>query len=417
MHAKIPRIPAYRRHAASGKAVVTLAGRDVYLGEFGSKASVDAYRRHVARWLDPDFAAAANAADGYVVNELIVAYLEHAETYYRTPDRTQVTTHRDKIKQAVRPLAAMYGSTMTDAFDAEALTAVRDEMIRSGNARSTINGKIDTIRSMFRWGVTKKLVSPTTLTTLEAVASLAAYRTEARETEPVRPVPSHVVEATITHVPPMVAAMIRVQQLTGARSTEVCSLRPCDITFAKPVWTYKPVRHKNTYRGKDREIFIGPKAQAILRPYLTGLNPTDYIFSPARSETERLAARSEARTTPRWASHMIRNARKRAKRRALPPGDTYDQSAYRRAVQRGADAADRQARDEAAKAGKPVPPGERLIPRWHPHQLRHAAGTAARRTDGIEAAQAMLGHSSLQATQLYAERQRDAALKLALKIG
>jgi hypothetical protein len=33
------RIPSYRRHKASGQAVVTLAGRDIYLGAYGSAAS------------------------------------------------------------------------------------------------------------------------------------------------------------------------------------------------------------------------------------------------------------------------------------------------------------------------------------------------------------------------------------------
>ena len=43
--------PKYRRHKSSGKAVVTLNGRDFYLGPYGSKASRIEYDRLVAEWM------------------------------------------------------------------------------------------------------------------------------------------------------------------------------------------------------------------------------------------------------------------------------------------------------------------------------------------------------------------------------
>ena len=39
------RVPTYRRHKATGQAVVTLNGRDIYLGRWGTKASKTEYRR------------------------------------------------------------------------------------------------------------------------------------------------------------------------------------------------------------------------------------------------------------------------------------------------------------------------------------------------------------------------------------
>ena len=56
--------------------------------------------------------------------------------------------------------------------------------------------------------------------------------------------------------------------------------------------------------------------------------------------------------------------------------------------------------------------------RWHPHQLRHAAGTEIRRQFGLEAAQIVLGHSSAQITDaIYAERDLDKAIKVIMKVG
>lgn len=45
------KIPSHRRHKASGQAVVTLAGHDVYLGTYGSEVSKAEYRRRVAEYL------------------------------------------------------------------------------------------------------------------------------------------------------------------------------------------------------------------------------------------------------------------------------------------------------------------------------------------------------------------------------
>jgi integrase len=54
---------------------------------------------------------------------------------------------------------------------------------------------------------------------------------------------------------------------------------------------------------------------------------------------------------------------------------------------------------------------------WHPHQLRHTHGTEIRRQFGLEAAQVVLGHTSAQVTQIYAERDQAQAVDVAAKIG
>ena len=43
--------PAYRLYRRTGQAVVTLNGRDHYLGPHGTKTSRDAYDRFVGEWL------------------------------------------------------------------------------------------------------------------------------------------------------------------------------------------------------------------------------------------------------------------------------------------------------------------------------------------------------------------------------
>jgi len=45
------RVPAYRRHRASGQAMVQLDGRVFYLGDYDSEESRNAYNRLVTEWL------------------------------------------------------------------------------------------------------------------------------------------------------------------------------------------------------------------------------------------------------------------------------------------------------------------------------------------------------------------------------
>jgi len=44
-------LPKYRRHKASGQAIVPLNGRDHYLGRYGTKASRVEYDRMTSEWL------------------------------------------------------------------------------------------------------------------------------------------------------------------------------------------------------------------------------------------------------------------------------------------------------------------------------------------------------------------------------
>jgi integrase len=54
---------------------------------------------------------------------------------------------------------------------------------------------------------------------------------------------------------------------------------------------------------------------------------------------------------------------------------------------------------------------------WHPHQLRHNAGTRLRKEYGLEAAQVILGHKSLSVTEIYAEKNVAAAQRIMGEVG
>jgi len=77
-----PHIPSYCKHKGSGQAVVTLNGRDIYLGVHGSAASRQEYDRVTREWLENGRQLPASGHDLTVV-EVIRACWRFAQEHYR----------------------------------------------------------------------------------------------------------------------------------------------------------------------------------------------------------------------------------------------------------------------------------------------------------------------------------------------
>ena len=207
-----PRIPKYRLHKPSGLAVVRLNGKDIYMGPHGSDSSRQQYARLIKEWLaNNGLVVPADELDevptDLTINELVLPFMEHAKRYY-VKNGCQ-TREAANINDAIRPLVELYGDSHIAAFGPRALKTVRQAMIDADLCRKTINGRINRIRRMFRWGVENQMVSPQVLEGLRAVAPLRPGRTDARETSPVEPVPDHLIEGVFKVAPRQIAAMIR----------------------------------------------------------------------------------------------------------------------------------------------------------------------------------------------------------------
>ncbi len=218
------RVPGYRLHKPSGQAVVTLNGKDHYLGPWNSPESKSEYDRVIAEWIAngrqlPD----RTHGSRYTVAELIGRYLEFARVYYANGGET--TNEFTGIKEAVRPLQELYARLSVADFGPLALKAVRQVMIDKGWCRTHINRQVTRIRRVFKWCVENELVPPTVLQALQAVAPLRRGRTTAAEPKPVKPVPDEHVQRVLSFVSRQVAAMMQLQKLTGARPGEIVLMR------------------------------------------------------------------------------------------------------------------------------------------------------------------------------------------------
>jgi integrase len=388
------RIPSYRHHRGSGQAVVTLDGRDHYLGKYGSVASRAEYDRLIGEWMAHGrrLPAPAGGPADLTVAELILAYLRHAETYY--VKNGEPTSELANIKAALKPLRALFGRTPAAEFGPLRLKAVRQRYVVEKLCRNECNKRTGKVVRVFRWGVEQELIPATVHHGLTAVAGLRKGRCEARESAPVRPVPEAHVEAVRLLVTPTVRAMIDVQLATGARPGEVCMMRTCDLDTTGGVWVYTPRDHKTSHHDRERTIYLGPVAQAAIRDRLRPDVPEAYIFSPRRAKEEWAAARRAARKTPMTPSQ---HARKRKARPKLAPGGCYDPRSYAHAIA-----------SACHRAG---------IDRWGPNRLRHLAATRLRKRFGLEGARVILGHSSPAITTVYAEQDRSRAAEIMAQVG
>lgn len=451
------RTPNLRHHKPSQLGVVTLNGRDFYLGHWPrdqNEAPQDVrteYDRKIAEWLSngrqlPGATAAPRGAATLTVSELIATFWPNAERHYVHPDGTP-TSELEDFRLSLRPLRRLYGGTCAADFGPLALKAVRQAIVdgswltdeektqrqKKGHklacCRSVANQRTGRIRRLFRWAVEQELVPPAVLQALQAVRDLPKGRGHARETEPVKPVQDDVVEATLPFLRPQVRAMVMLQRHAGMRPGEVCVMRGIDIDTTGTVWTFTPGsdqgpsgKHKTAWRGHRRVIQLGPKAREVLRPWLR-LNPTEYLFQPREATASRDQDRAARRKTKKTPSQKTRRRKRNPKRQ---PSECYSVGTYGRAIERACvllhcktcKKCQRQEGEDRTAWEKRIRECQGLKAlTWNPNQLRHASATEIRKVAGLDAARVVLGHRSPSITETYAEIDTGKAAEIMERLG
>lgn len=324
------KLPGYLLHKPSGNARVRLNGKDIYLGPYGSDESRRAYARVIAEHVASQGQAFSTSL---TIDELCLLYLDFAEGYYRKNGRQ--TSEYKLIRDALRPVVYLYGPTKPIEFGPLALKAVRQQTIEAGLCRNSINKYVERIRRMFRWATENEYVPVSTFQALKAVRGLAKGRTEAKEREPVKPVPPERIEAIRPYVSRQVWAAVQLQLLTGGRPGEILALRLCNLKRTGAVWEYVPAEHKTEHGGFDRVLWLGPQAQAVVAPFLNR-GEEDYLLSPREGLEEHRSRKRAARKTSLTPSQLPRRPKAKPQ---YEPGDRYSIHAYRNAIIRACERA------------------------------------------------------------------------------
>lgn len=408
--------------AAKGRERIRICGRTIWLGKAGSPVARERYHALITAWVasdgksidaaldGPAFAtanvkseersslskappprrpadAAPAAPETLTVGGLCLRYMADVRGT-RSPEELRGHSRWWRAREVTR---ALYSRREVAAatFGPRLLRDVRDDLARlpkrgkvDGKAvtrtRSGVNRLVREVVAMFRWGVGEELVTVATWQALTATPHLKAGQSPAREATPRTPVSDADIEATVAHLPAVLADMVRLLRITACRPDEVCRMRMADIRPDAGVLRWTLADHKTAHHGVERCIPLGKRAADIIARWSAGKPDEAPVFS--RSDRDRVATEG-----------TIRMRRLRQCRDVFTPAD------IRRAI-----------RKASAAAG---------ITAWTTYQLRHAALTDVRLRHGIDAEVALAGWTSPRLANHYAKVSFAEGAKLARAIG
>lgn len=220
-------VPKLVLHKPSGKSVVFLRGPDgqrvmVYCGPHGSTEAQRRYREVLAEHLAGRAVATKQKPAGPpsawpTVEQLVAAYLLHAQKFYVGPDG-RPTGEVTSATYAFKDLLRLHRDTPTDRFQVSDLHTVRQAMIddhRAGErgrpapkglCRRTINGRMHRVKRLFRWGTELKPVPGSTWHEFSTFTGLPQERGGVHDNAPVEAVPWSLIEETLLHCVPALRA-------------------------------------------------------------------------------------------------------------------------------------------------------------------------------------------------------------------
>lgn len=381
--------PAYRYHV-SGQARVYLDGRHYYLGEYESPESKARYHAllrdyHANGMSIPDSMSTHQIDHPITIAVITAEFREEIKSRYAN-NRTEAS----RFANLCDLLNDEYGDEPAAEFGPRKLAEIRDLFVASGNCRKYANQQTRNVVRIFRHAVSRELIKPEQLVGLESLEPLRRGQTTAPEGKPREPAELDAVKLTAKYLSPTLRAMVRIQAATGMRPSEIFRMRPCDIDQTGEVWVYRPADHKTANWGKNKAVPIVGDARDALTPFMHR-NADTFCFSPRESKRWYQQQRTANRVTPESFGNIVgSNRRINPKRR---PGEKYTKDSYNRAIRRACD-----------KAG---------VKRWTPYQLRHMTATAIRESLDLEAAKALLGHSTSAMTEHYAKQSLNKAIAAA----
>ena len=326
---KRKQLPKYCLHKGSGQAYCRIAGDMHYLGKHSSDASRREYDRIMSEFI-ANGRQPFRHPDEILVEGLIVRYLDYVETELNVS-----TSRRQIISLALRHLNKFWGKQPVSSFGPSTLKVLRKQWLESSLCLPVINNRVGIIKQMFHWGGEEEIIPADIANAVKLVKHLKKGQSAAIEYDAVGPVPDETVEKTLLHLPPQEQDMVMVQRRISGRPQDMYNMRPCDIDRSKDIWVYCPFTYKTKKKDaankRIRKLFIGPRAQKILLPYLERHKDDSEQFVFTRQE-----------------------------------GKQYVGCHYNKVIA-----------DACKKAG---------VPPWTPNQLRHAGGTEVRNKYGLDEA-------------------------------
>jgi integrase len=356
----------------SGLDRVRWKGEDYYTGPTGSEESKRNYAALLVRLQaggEPPKPAPTPVVTAVVtVADVVARWMEEV-----APSYSQEGREARQHVWACRPLLALYGGRPAAGFTALELEAVQLAMAtgtwkegEKGYCTRVVRQRLGRVRRIWRWAERKGHVPRGSWANLATVPPLRPGDPRVRRTTRRKGCSFADLLAVVKCAPRVVGHMLLLCWWSGMRPGEVRVLRASEVDATGPEWVYRPEKHKNAWRGQERAVVLGPRAQAVLGKWMASPGRDGFVFPPSRK-------RKGGRTH-------------------------YSCGNFAKAV-----------RKAAAKAG---------VKGVHAYLCRHSAKDRVTREQGLDAARAFLGQASLQSTAGYGEAaDLELARRAARKLG
>lgn len=344
------RIPRLCHQKSDGRAFVTVprtGGKRVYFGKFGTPEAEAAYKEWLVKVL------AFKPSDLGIQQSLASVCIEYVE-WCRVQSQATYRANRKACEFLLRQYIHLSASAYTapvvlqwlETMDGGSYETKKGKV--KYHTRTYLNKLLHHLKRLAKWGEARGYFPAGTHASISTVDPLKKGKSKSREAPKVKPIAWDIVSQTLPELSETVAAMVKVQYLSGMRPGEIRKMRRGEIDDSRDIWLYVPLQHKTTHHGAELIKAIPKPAQDILRPFLEACECEEsFVFNSRR-------------------------------------GCPYTTHGYITAIKRACE-----------RLGLPV---------WKPNQLRHSIATHVREKHGIEASSLYLGHASTNMTEIYAER-------------
>ena len=415
-------------------------GHELHSSE--SLAEFDQWRKRMIDGLTPH---TGHIELEYTVEELCRSWLDY---------RRETSPDYGHDKRVAVVLEA-YKNYKTNDFRSSIMLAIRDSMrrdaeVRGHRNRDTVNRYVRDAISIFAWGSMRDFVKAEVIASLREIKPLTRRESPGlRGRKTVYACEQTSVEQLIAVANPTLATMLTLQLETGMRPKELRLMQWEDIDQSGPLWVYVPKSHKNRHREESRReknqraIYLNRRAQEVLWHYHASQRPdplNKFLFTVRESSAFNLLDRHRSKYPQEVIELLQRITRQKNRRygtRALsvhPDVYTYAMAAEELGMKEETVRTWTKKRPwemTLSKAFQNTPlkgPHEFTKDKYHhainrlakqaglegfsAYQIRHLKAEQLDQQFGREAAAAVLGHSNISTTAIYAKRNHELAREI-----
>lgn len=392
-----------------GQARVCYLGRWYYLGPWDARANAPSAEAmsHLARlrlvWRD-DPGAKGVHEDA----PLAVLWADWRESPEGRERYVETSGRVERYLFGSGDAPGPYRYVLTSEFRGRDMCAVQLAMSDGGLSKRTIRAAMACLRALTEWAKLRQRIRVDHAAELSAVElppkgiGKRAVRRKGVAREAVKP--------ALEFLSPPLRAVVELLWWTGARPSELLTLRGGDVRRAGKVeamsglvldldklgvWAAVKREHKtdDASGGYDRVIFFGPNARRIIEPFLDAADGVP-LFRPAVGREWDLARKRATRKPGNYGTYKKRKG-DAAKRK---PSEVYRSHALTVATKRACD----RVKDGVA---------------WLPYDLRRACGVRVQSVYQGNGARVFLGHKVGGVTERYSGADLTLAAKIAAEMG